>query len=587
MKQKYCFVILLFALYQTLNAQVIPGSIIEEEIDTYLATPAAGSIKTVPVIVLRYLPTTDGVNLDVSKATDYWDKGEITLSDLKANIDKYLAGLKFSLEEGSKFHGYKDPGAVPYLGYKVFKFWSIYDQIPISSVYKIGEEGGYDKFAPDYFRIYNDFGLKSYIENNDIREIWIWFGQSAMPGWPSYDPAINKPENFVDYVESNMASKLTGDISNSHRYSDDIPLAEKTAVVYCHNFRRTQAEAVHNHGHQLECLYKYIAEKQDGNFNLFVHDFSGWGNDYSTLPLGRAGDCHHPPNTTIDYDYLNTTLVESDIEDWRPAGGTKKWINVNTWAGLDYAWPAGYDFPQLEESQWYIYWMQNMPGYGSDIPYGDYFMTNWWDFTADWDAGNNEGIGLYGENPPLPVELISFEAYNNESNNIITLHWCTAIETDNYGFEIERKEMEKWVKIGFLGGHGNSNCSHQYSFADHTASGTVSYRLKQIDFDGNYKYSNEVTASAASPTEFNLLGSSPNPFNHSTVLFYTVPVTGRVVFKIFNMLGQEVAAPVVADASAGIYNRLQFDASQLTSGSYFCRLEYAGEFRTVKIMLVK
>lgn len=135
MKQKCCFVILLFALYQTLNAQVMPGSIIEEEIDTYLATPAAGSIKTVPVIVLRYLPTTDGVNLDVSKATDYWDKGEITLSDLKANIDKYLAGLKFSLEEGSKFHGYKDPGTVPYLGYKVFKFWSIYDQIPISSVY--------------------------------------------------------------------------------------------------------------------------------------------------------------------------------------------------------------------------------------------------------------------------------------------------------------------------------------------------------------------------------------------------------------------------------------------------------------------
>jgi hypothetical protein len=355
MKKACFFVVMFFVIGRALYAQVVPGGIVDELIDGYLSTPVAGHVKTVPVVVLRYLPTADGINLDVSKATDYWDLGNITLSQLQSNIDTYLAGLKFSLEEGSKFHGYKNPAAVPYLGYKVLKFWTIYDQIPISSTYQIGTAGEDPVFEPDFIKVYNDFGLQQYIENNGVEEIWIWFGQCAMPGWPSYNPAIHLPENYVEFVESNMASPVTGDISNSHRFPYDVPIAEKTAVVYCYNFRRSQAEAVHNHGHQLESIYKYTAEQQDGNYNLFVHDFSGWGVNYSSPPLGRAGDCHHPPNTTADYDYLNPTLVESDIEDWNPAIGPKKWINVNTWANLDYPWPAGLYFPQLIELQWGVY----------------------------------------------------------------------------------------------------------------------------------------------------------------------------------------------------------------------------------------
>lgn len=403
MKNKFIVVSIFFILNQTLFSQVTPGSIVDEPIDNYLATPAAGSVKNIPVVILRYLPTTDGVNIDVSRATDYWELGHATLDEIKYNIDKYCAGLKFSLEEGSRFHGYKNPDAVPYLGYEVVKFWTIYDQIPISSTFQIGEVGGFDVYEPDFIQVYNDFGLQQYIETYGVKEIWIWFGQCAMPGWPSYDPSIHHPGNFVEFVESNMASPVTGDISNSHRFPDDIPIAGKTAVVYCYNFRRCQAEAVHNHGHQLESIYKYTAEQQDGNYNLFVHDFSGWGANYSSPPIGRAGDCHHPPNTTQDYDYLNPTLVESDIEDWEPAVGPKKMVNADTWANLDYDWPDGYDFPQFTESQWYIYWMQNMPGYGSLIPYNSYYMTNWWELTSDWDTYNFQEVGLYAGNNQVGI----------------------------------------------------------------------------------------------------------------------------------------------------------------------------------------
>ncbi len=394
MKKLSIYIGMFLALSHPIYSQVTPGSIIDETIDNYLATPADGHLKTVPVVVLRYLPTVDGINIDVSKSPDYYDLGYITLNQLKANIDKYLAGLKFSLEEGSKFHGYKDPAAVPYLGYKVLKFWTIYDQVPISTSYQLSTEQGFPVFEPDFIQIYNDFGLQQYIETNGVEEIWIWFG-GLDAGLPSYDPEIHFPENFVAGPESNMASPVTGDISNSARFPNDIPIASKTAVVYCYNFRRTQAEAVHNHGHQLESIYKYAAAQQDGNENIFVHDFCGWGINYSSPPLGRVGDCHHPPNMTIEYQYLNPTLVESDIEDWEPAVGPKKWVNVNTWANLNYSWPAGYIFPQLTESQWYIYWMQNMPGYGSSIPYNSNYMTNWWQFTSDWDSCITHNVGLY------------------------------------------------------------------------------------------------------------------------------------------------------------------------------------------------
>ncbi|MDS4026269.1 MAG: hypothetical protein RKO25_04655, partial [Candidatus Contendobacter sp.] len=400
MKKLFSCVIFLFGFYTSSYGQApVPNSVVEENIHTFLSTPAASAITIIPVIILRYLPTLDGLNLDVSKATDYWSLGEITLAQLKKNIDTYNVRGKFMLEEGSRFRGYKDASAKPYLGYKVIKSWTVYSQIPISSIFKGGEVP-----FPDFFKIAEEFDFKKYVEDFGVKEIWVWYGQPAMPGWPSYDPQIHKAENFVGFIESNMSSSITGDISNSYR-QNDLPLYSNSYVVYCYNFRRTQAEMIHNHGHQLESIYKYVALRQDGNDDLFVKDFSGWGANYSSPPIGRAGDTHHPPNTIIDYDYNNLTLVDSDIEDWRPdALGVSKLVNMNTWGNINYTWPATeIPFQQKVESQWYIYWMQNMPGYQNMIPYQTSTMTNWWEFTADWDGAIKEGKGLHlnhGSNKP-------------------------------------------------------------------------------------------------------------------------------------------------------------------------------------------
>jgi hypothetical protein len=578
MKKSCFFIVVFFAFGYTLYSQVIPGSIVDEPVNPYLATPVAGHVKTVPVVILRYLPTTDGMNLDVAKATDYWDLGYITLTQLKANIDKYLAGLKFSLEEGSKFHGYKDPSAVPYLGYKVLKFWTIYDQIPISSTFQLGTAGGYPVYEPDFIHVYNDFGLQQYIEANGVEEIWIWFGQCAMPGWPSYNPAIHLPQNYVEFVESNMASPVTGDISNSHRFPNDIPIASKTAVVYCYNFRRSQAEAVHNHGHQLESIYKYTAEQQDGNYNLFVHDFSGWGENYSTPPLGRAGDCHHPPNTTADYDYLNTTLVQSDIEDWKPAVGQKKWVNVNTWGNLSYAWPAGYNFPQLTESQWYIYWMQNMPGYCSAIPYNSNYMTNWWQFTSDWDSCNINDVGLYAAVlSNLQVSNTTIAAGTdkcfNAAQTITVAGDGTTVKVEGGGtatFISGQKVLLKPVTKVLSGGY-----LHAYITTTSAYCGSAFKPLVE-----NPENSADDPQPADQNLKINRIRIYPNPASDFIMIEFDQTKTPAEVFvSIYNMSGK----PVHQQWMRGEGIR-QLPLTGVPAGIYLVQVQSEGQPEIVKVM---
>ena len=370
-----------------------------EKISSFLTTPEDNHLYEMPVVIVRFLPTADGVNLDVAKATGYGQLDSISLSELKNNIDVYNIRGKFMLEEGSRFRGYKNTSSAPSLGYRIKKYITVYEQIP-SGNYVIGEDGGVQCYSPNYKKVFDQYNLNNYINTHNIKEVWLWYGEPAKPSWTSYDPDLHgNIEKSVTFVESNMSSPTTGDVSNSHRHQDDLYILNHTYVVYCYNFRRTQAEMIHNHGHQLESIYKYAATQQDGDYNLFVSDFSGWGEDYSTPPIGRAGDCHHPPNTKKDYDYQNDSLVESDIEDWTPdySGKTKK-VNANTWGNIDYAWPSSVaiDIPQKTESHWYIYWMQNMPGYKNGISYSaGKNMTNWWYFTADWDDAINSGMGLH------------------------------------------------------------------------------------------------------------------------------------------------------------------------------------------------
>jgi hypothetical protein len=205
-----------------------------------------------------------------------------------------------------------------------------------------------------------------------------------------------------------------------------------------------------------------------------------------------------------------------------------------------------------------------------------------------------------GDVDPLPVELTSFTAIAKGKN--VELKWNTATETNNYGFDVEKKRMKddlgnmNWDNIGFVEGHGTTNSPKSYTFIDGSASGTVVYRLKQVDRDGSFEYSNQVEVTVASPAEFALMQNHPNPFNPATSIRYQVAAPGHVSLKVYDMLGKEVAVLVngVQDAgvhivkfSAGGGSAFGGDASQLPSGIYFYTLRTNNFNATKKMLLVK
>ena len=192
---------------------------------------------------------------------------------------------------------------------------------------------------------------------------------------------------------------------------------------------------------------------------------------------------------------------------------------------------------------------------------------------------------------PLPVELTSFTA--NVNNNKIELNWQTSTEVNNYGFEIERlkdskiEKLNVWQKVGFVNGHGNSNSVKLYSFTDDkVTNGNYSYRLKQIDINGNYEYSKAVEVSFMKPTEFSLGQNYPNPFNPVTTIKFSLPIDEKVVLEVYNTIGQKVATLINQEMSVG-YHEANFDASKLTSGIYIYKLNAGSLTSTKKMILMK
>ena len=211
-------------------------------------------------------------------------------------------------------------------------------------------------------------------------------------------------------------------------------------------------------------------------------------------------------------------------------------------------------------------------------------------------SGTDDGrwATLFGVFPAteLPVELINFSSAVNKG--VVNLFWKTATETNNYGFEVERSvvsnQQSGFKKIGFVTGAGNSNSPKNYSFMDQPTDGTkFSYRLKQIDYDGNYKYYDAITITLTESQTAELMQNSPNPFNPSTAIRFFVPNNSFVSIKIYDMLGKEVTTLINGQTNAGYHivywaGKDKF-GNDVSSGVYLYRLT-AGSFNETKKMLM-
>jgi len=203
----------------------------------------------------------------------------------------------------------------------------------------------------------------------------------------------------------------------------------------------------------------------------------------------------------------------------------------------------------------------------------------------------NAGIGAGSSSVgALPVELITFTVTATSDN--VKLNWTTATEVNNYGFDIERlvpqfsNNTTEWEKIGFVEGHGNSNSTKEYSFVDESVfPGLYQYRLKQIDTDGSFEYSEIIEVQfGVVPTKYVLEQNYPNPFNPSTVISYSIPTASNVSVKVFDVLGNLITTLVNQNQEAGNY-KIYFNAGELSNGIYFYKIQ-AGSFIDIKKMLL-
>ena len=200
----------------------------------------------------------------------------------------------------------------------------------------------------------------------------------------------------------------------------------------------------------------------------------------------------------------------------------------------------------------------------------------------------SSGNGLYKiDTRVLPVELTSFTVSVKDGKPC--LKWNTATEINNSGFEIQRSyDKTVWNNVGFVKGMGTSSNSAEYMFIDNMPgqTGTVYYRLRQVDFNGSASLSKEVEINLNKEMSYSLGQNYPNPFNPSTNISYSLPNDSYVSIKVYDVLGKEVMTLVNENKKAGSY-KINLNCSSLNSGVYFYTMKAGNTRQTRKFVLMK
>lgn len=334
--------------------------------------------------------------------------------------------------------------------------------------------------------------------------------------------------------------------------------------------------------------------KQEGS--TFIVQFTGWHKYSNTGSLTFQIVLHQNGKIVVYYNNMNATLNSATVGIENAAGND----------GLQVAYNANYVANNLAlEFAAEPDWLSNDVNSGTlfngnsidveltfraeDYPAGNYSM--------DFNVASNDPVNSLVTVPVtmeisiIPVELTSFAASNDRNN--VTLNWATATEVNNSGFQIERKlnGTNEWTNLSFVSGKGTSTERNNYSYMDKGLTvGKYSYRLKQVDLDGTFEYSPVIEVDVNAPNEYILYQNYPNPFNPSTTIEYSLPEKADVTISIYTAIGELVTTLVNGTVESG-YQKVNFNASNLTSGTYIYQIKAVGAERTFvdtkKMILIK
>ncbi len=328
--------------------------------ESVIAGDSIPSTFKIPVLVLHYFPT-NGADIDISITGDWGKPLDATREKTQRQTREVIAALR----EGSRYRAFMNSNSAPALEYEVVGSLEFLKPMPTFS------KAGHQVPMTDYRRIMQTADIRDWVENKGVKEVWIWGYHGGK----------------VDLWESNMASRF-GDVSNSDRDPDDLPVLARTYTVYHYNYQRGASEAVEDHMHQIEAVLNHVdgrdrTPESDWPNLLFWGRFVGSDRSMKILRPG-CGWAHYPPNGQQDYDWANPRYVETDMDDWKPDGsGVKTRMNCDRWGG--------------SSLRWFIYWMQHLPGPDNGLTSGRKALNNWWVFIGDYDLAKGKGLGLTKE----------------------------------------------------------------------------------------------------------------------------------------------------------------------------------------------
>ena len=379
-------------LIQDLKYQQIATSGYEiVPVDSRLKSNGKGVIN-VPVVIVNYLPTSDGTYLDRWKTYDSrvvkQQKDILTLKRANEKILSEKIIEKLSIEEGSRFRDYGKNITRPYVNINVVAYINVYDIKLIKIGTKIidtttndSDDGidnpvTIDRHFIDFNDLFNRVDIKNYVNNMGVKEVW----------FTSFTKEVGS--NSYNVFESSMSPSINSsdiaNISNGGGDLKDLPRFNSTYIVYGFNGWRGVDTDLHNRGHQLERQLEYV------DFEKFY--YGNFAKDRNTI----GGYTHTPVNTTKQYDYNNTSVVSSDITTWKPSRGIGIPTNNLSWLNITYTFsnqmiaPGPFatgneDWNKDSQTKWFIYWWQSLPGYNNNIEDNGKKVANWWDIFYNWD----------------------------------------------------------------------------------------------------------------------------------------------------------------------------------------------------------
>ena len=461
-------------------------------------------------------------------------------------------------------------------------------------------------WAKNYGGNSDDYINAAYIDDNGI----VYFAGNFKSAPANFDPFVNNAKGVdlwlgqlkahtVVYFECNLAVQVANGTFNP---ADD-------DVFIRGNF---QVDAKDPNGNWQGNLFQLYDDDQNYVYSTMVNLPSDTGKVYNYLfsinseieSVNSREFVLNPPDTWVNQIFFNSDAIPSmpiiySIEDIPNDQGGKVRISFSTsttntsysvWRKKDNnSWDAVGSFNAIQDSNYHFV----SPTLGDSTINGIVWSTfrisaHTTNPKVFFMSASDSGYSIDNLSPAVPTRIIA-AGYDEK----IEITWDENLENDFQYFAIYRS-TDSSFNIDSMQIPTYTTIENSFNDFKVVQGESYYYLIVAVDYAGNnseisqkvFALVTDIESVDEIPTVYELSQNYPNPFNPSTVIKFSIPKSGMVSLKIFNILGQEVSTLVNEIKPVGSYE-ISFDATNFTTGIYVYRIESGGFTNTKKMLLIK